>query len=150
MNVKRIVRRAEGEVLATLILGFIAVLVLGGGIGGCAVVQPMYRVYSAGKDGEAKLKEAESSRQIAVLEAKAKHEAAQQLAFAEIERAKGVAEANRIIGEGLKGNHEYLVYLWIHELANAGHVIYVPTEANLPILEAGRFKEPIKPAEGNK
>ena len=38
------------------------------------------------------------------------------LAQAEIERAKGVAEANRIIGDSLKGNESYLRYLWISGL----------------------------------
>lgn len=102
---------------------------------------PQYNVWQQGLAGQAKLREAESSRQIAILEARARMEAAKLLAEAEVERAKGVAEANKIIGDGLKGNHDYLVYLWIHELANSNHVIYVPTEANLPILEAGRFQD---------
>ncbi len=107
---------------------------------------PQYHVWQQGLAGQAKLKEAESSRQIAIQEAHAKFESAKLLAQAEVERAKGVAEANKIIGDGLKGNHDYLVYLWIHELANSGHVIYVPTEANLPILEAGRFNDIMKKA----
>ena len=100
---------------------------------------PQYTVYHQRLAGEAKLKEAESSRQIAVQEAKAKDEAATLLAEAEVKRAEGVAKANKIIGDSLKENHNYLIYLWIQELANAGHVIYVPTESNLPILEAGRL-----------
>lgn len=100
---------------------------------------PQYLVYEQRLSGVAKLAEADSSRQIAIAEAKAKLESAKMLAEAEIERAKGVAEANKIIGESLQGNESYLHYLWIQELAAAGHVIYVPTEANLPILEASRF-----------
>jgi hypothetical protein len=39
----------------------------------------------------------------------------------------------------------YLHYLWIHNLAETrNEVIYIPTEANLPILEAGR-RNSIKP-----
>ena len=103
---------------------------------------PQYEVYRQGMHGEAKLKEAESSRQIITTEAHAKYEAAKELAKAEVERAKGVAESNKIIGEGLKNNHEYLMYLWIHGMADQNHqVIYVPTEGGLPILEAGRFKK---------
>lgn len=61
------------------------------------------------------------------------------LAAAEVERAKGVAEANRIIGESLKNNEGYLRYLWIQGLQDgSSEVIYVPTEASLPILEATR------------
>lgn len=102
---------------------------------------PQYHVYHQGMLGQAKLKEAESSRQIIIQEAHAKMEASRDLAKAEIERAKGVAEANRIIGEGLKGNSEYLTYLWIHSLAERDNatIIYVPTENGLPVLEAGRL-----------
>jgi len=67
-------------------------------------------------------------------------ESAKSLAQAEVERAKGVAEANEIIGESLKGNESYLHYLWIMGLQDgSSEVIYIPTEANMPILEAGRF-----------
>ena len=105
---------------------------------------PQYYVYYQGLAGEARLREAESSRQIVIQEAHAKHEASKDLAKAEIERAKGVAEANKIIGQGLKDNHEYLLYLWIHGVADhPNQIIYIPTESGLPILEAGRFKNPV-------
>jgi regulator of protease activity HflC (stomatin/prohibitin superfamily) len=77
-----------------------------------------------------------------VQEAKAKMDSAKLLAGAEVERAKGVAEANKIVAESLKDHDEYLRYLWITEVAGKGEgktVVYVPTEANLPILEASRF-----------
>lgn len=107
---------------------------------------PQYWVYSETLAGKGRLAEAESSRQIATLEAKAKLESAKMLADAEIERAKGVAEANKIIGEGLKGHEEYLMYLWVQSLTDKdNHVIYIPTEANIPILEAGRFSRPATP-----
>lgn len=110
------------------------------GLWGC----PTYRVWQQTKEGEASLRRAEQDRQIAVEEAKAKVESAKLLASAEVERARGVAEANTIIGEGLKGNEEYLRYLWIHALettaADGDKVIYVPTEAGLPILEANRLR----------
>lgn len=99
---------------------------------------PLMKPWWASQTGKAELAQAEQNRQIAVLEATAKKESATQLAQAEIERAKGVAEANRIIGESLKGNDDYLRYLWITEVAhNEGKTtVYIPTEANLPILEA--------------
>src|SRR5579871_3108585 len=106
------------------------------GMWGC----PTYNVYSARMAGEAELQQAQQNRMIAVQEAQAKMEAAKLLAQAEVERAKGVAQANDIIANGLKGNEDYLRYLWITDVAgnNKGAtVIYVPTEANLPILEAG-------------
>lgn len=122
--------------IAGISLGTLLVLVLvGSGLYGC----PQYNVYSQEMDGKAELAKAESNRQIAVREAQAKKDAASLLAEAEIERAKGVAEANKIIGNSLKGNEDYLRYLWIDGLQNKGNeVIYIPTEAGLPILEAGR------------
>lgn len=74
---------------------------------------PKYRVWQQGMEGQAELKRAEQAKQIAIEEAKAKRESAVELAKAEIERAKGVAEANKIIGDSLRGNEDYLHYLWI-------------------------------------
>ena len=112
------------------ILAFVALLMF---------VMPQYLVWQRELSGKAQLKEADWNRQIAVREAEAKLESASKLALAEIERAKGVAEANRIIGESLKDNESYLRYLWIQGLQDgSSEVIYIPTEANLPILEATR------------
>lgn len=104
--------------------------------GACATI-PQYKVWSRELSGKAQLREAEWSRKIAIQEAQAKLESAQHLADAEIERARGVAEANAIIGESLKGNEAYLRYLWISGLQDgSSEVIYIPTEANMPLLEA--------------
>jgi regulator of protease activity HflC (stomatin/prohibitin superfamily) len=112
-----------------------------------------FKVWSAKLDGEAKFAEAEYSRRVAVLEAQAKLDSASRLADAEVARAKGVAQANKIIGDSLHGNEDYLKYLWINQLENnKNSVIYVPTETNLPILEAQRLSHlpgepPVKPEE---
>lgn len=95
------------------------------------------------KQGEAALLEAESSKKIAIESAKATLESAKMLADAEVARARGVAEANQIIGDSLKGNEAYLRYLYISNLEKAEsngsvNTIYIPTEAGLPILEAGK------------
>lgn len=111
-------------------------------VGSCAVVKPRYNVWAAEMEGAAELAQAEQNRKITVLEAEAKLESAKALSAAEIERAKGVAEANRIIGESLKDNESYLRYLWIQNLESGSNsVVYVPTEAGLPILEAGKRKD---------
>lgn len=100
---------------------------------------PKYNVYAQRLQGEALLAHAQAAKEVAVAEAKAKMEAADMLSQAEIKRAEGVAKANQIIGESLKNNEGYLRYLWINNLeANNPTVIYVPTEAGLPIMEAGR------------
>jgi hypothetical protein len=102
-----------------------------------------YALWSAEITGRQELALATGNRQIVIQEAIAKKEAAKELADAEIIRAKGVAEANQIIGDSLKGNDSYLRYLWITQLdhASSNQVIYIPTEANIPIMEAGRFKQ---------
>ena len=102
---------------------------------------PLYNVYSKRLEGEASLQQAQYERQIAVAEAHAKMESAKLLAQAEVERAKGVAQANKIIGDSLKGNEVYLKYLWVNGLENTrNQIVYIPTEANLPLLEAGKRK----------
>ena len=105
------------------------------GMWGC----PKYKVYSSTMTGKAELAQAEQNRQIEVHKAKAAVDAAVHYADAEVARAHGVAKANKVIGESLKDNESYLRYLWIQGLQDgSSEVIYIPTEANLPILEAAR------------
>lgn len=130
-------------VVATIVVAFLWALIWGW--------QHM-RVFVAEYSGRAEYVRAEQNRQIAVLEAQAQNEAATSQAQAkvkiaeaesdaEIARARGVAEANKIIGDSLKGNEDYLRYLYITGLSGRdGQIIYVPTEAGLPILEANRIK----------
>jgi regulator of protease activity HflC (stomatin/prohibitin superfamily) len=100
---------------------------------------PKYNVYSQQMQGQAILAHAQSSREVAVAEAKAKMESASLLAQADTMRAHGVARSNEIIGRSLKENEAYLKWLWISEMKETqNQIIYVPTETNLPILEAGR------------
>ena len=98
---------------------------------------PLYNVWSQSLAGKAELQKAEYTRQVAVLEAQAKKDSAQQLADAEIIRATGVAKANQIIGDSLKDNREYLQYLYITGLEdgskNGNVTIYVPTEGGMPV-----------------
>lgn len=119
----------------------IGIFILIAAIWGLCALNKIYEVWAQGKAGEAELAHAESNRRIKTLEARATEESAKYLANAEIIRAQGVAQANQIIGESLKGNEGYLRYLWIQSLEHGNNtVVYVPTEANLPILEAGRLK----------
>lgn len=116
---------------------FFVCMLIAVGLVGC----PQYAVYEQRLTGEAELARAQQNRQIAVNEAQAKLDAAKLLAQAEVERAKGVASANQVISGSLKGNDEYLRYLWITEVAGRGvskEIVYIPTEANIPLLEAGK------------
>ena len=103
-------------------------------------VYPPYYAWQQEWEGKAELAKADYSKQVTVQEAKAKEDAAVHLANAEIARAKGVAQANEIIGNSLKDNEAYLRWLYIEGMKEktGQEVIYVPTEAGLPILEAGR------------
>ena len=102
-------------------------------------VLPQYRVWQQAKEGEAQLAKAEQNRQIAILEAQAKKESAASLAEAEIIRAEGIAKANEIIGGSLNNNEAYLRWLWIDSLKEIqGQIVYIPTEAGIPITESGR------------
>jgi regulator of protease activity HflC (stomatin/prohibitin superfamily) len=100
-------------------------------------VGPVYNVWSQGMNGKAELHKAEYTRQVAVLEAQAKMDSASKLADAEVERAKGVAKANSIIGDSLKDNPRYLQYLYITGLQEGSEkgnrTIYVPTEGGMPV-----------------
>jgi predicted Holliday junction resolvase-like endonuclease len=96
---------------------------------------PNYKVYSRELNGKAQLKEAEWNRQIAVQEAQALKESAKLKAEAEVIRAQGIADANKIIAGSI--TEEYIRYKFVEGLNDGNtEVIYVPTEANLPILEA--------------
>lgn len=99
----------------------------------------VYKVWGAGQDGKAELAQAEYNRRIAVEEAQANLEAEVLNAKAEVERAKGAAEAIRIEGGSL--TERYIQYLWVRSNNfNQATTIYVPTETNLPILEANRLR----------
>ncbi len=105
-------------------------------------ISPNIYIWQQSMAGQAELAHAEYSRQIATCEAMAKKESAKALADAEVIRAEGVAKANKIIGDSLEGNEGYLRYLWIQGLqTNQMQVVYVPTEANLPILETNRLHQ---------
>lgn len=109
-------------------------LILGGVIG-C----PYYNVWQQEMSGKAEYAKAEQNRKIKIEEAKANLEAEKLNAQAEIERAKGAAEAIKI--ENGFVTPTYIQYLWVRQQNLSGEntkIIYIPTEAGLPLLEAGR------------
>ena len=106
-------------------------------IGSVMWIIPQYRVWQKELSGKAQLKEAEWNRQIKIKEAQAKLEAEKLNKQSEIIRAEGAAEAQRIIAQTITA--EYIQWLWVQGLHDGNsEVIYVPTESNLPILEAMR------------
>ncbi|KKC27321.1 hypothetical protein [Sphingomonas sp. SRS2] len=123
----------------SLAVGVLITVVVGGGIGGCSAYNSV-RVWNADTAGRAQLAEAQSNRQIKTLEAKAAKESAQYLADADITRATGQARANKILQNSLGGPEGYLQFLKIEAMKETkANMIYVPTEAQLPVTEASRF-----------
>ena len=117
------------------IIWIIAFALIVGGILSSFIIYPIYNVWSSEMSGKAQLRESEWNKQIAIEEARAEKESAKLKSEAEIIRAGGIAEANRIIAGSI--TTEYIKYKFIEGLNDGNtEVIYVPTESNLPILEA--------------
>lgn len=126
-------RNGQADVAAILLTAIIVILLV---IGGCWGI-PKWNVYESRLKGEAEYARAEQNRRIKIEEAKANLEAERMNAEAEVERAKGAAKAIEI--ENGKLTPTYIQYLWVRQQALANNkIIYIPTEACLPILEAGR------------
>ena len=109
----------------------LAVLVVVAGMAGC----PQYDVYQQRLAGEATLARAHAARQVLV-----------QQAQAERDSAALRAEAIAVVGKAAKEYPEYRQQEFIGAFAEAMHngrihqIIYVPTEGNIPILEAQRLR----------
>ena len=128
-----------------IILSIIAVIAVGAAIVGCMVGIPKYNVWKQEMVGKAEFAQAEQNRRIKIEEAKANLEAEKLNAQAEIERAKGAAEAIKI--ENGQLTTTYIQYLWVRQQTgnNIQKIIYIPTEASMPILEA---KADMMPSKG--
>lgn len=122
-------RRITILVIAATILTIVLITIL-------MVIIPTYRVWSQEMKGKAEFAQAEQNRRIKVEEAKANLEAEKLNAQAEIERAKGAAEAIKI--ENGQLTTTYIQYLWVRQQSNnqIQKIVYIPTEASMPILEA--------------
>lgn len=109
----------------TLTVGFILSLMFG---------LPVYGVWQQGLSGKANLAKAVEVRKIMIEQAKAEKEAASIR-----------ADAIQIIGQAAKDFPEYRLQEFMGAFAEAlnsdkiEQIIYVPTEANIPIMEAGRI-----------
>ena len=92
-----------------------------------------YSVWSMEMQGKANLAKATQDRQIQVEQAKSEKEA-----------AKHIAEAIKTVGAAAQKYPEYRNQVYIQAFSEAltsgkiDQIIYVPTEAGIPILEASR------------
>lgn len=105
---------------------------------------PKWRVWAAHQAGLADLQRAKNEQQIQVSVAQGRLDAAELNKQAAVIEAQAVALQIKEIGEQLTKHDLYLRWQWIkmmEEIETDSSVIYVPTEANLPILEAGRFSK---------
>lgn len=95
---------------------------------------PQYKVWEQSKAGEAALAKATQDRQIKVQEAEAEQEAASKQ-----------AEANRILGESIRQYPEAMEQKWVEAIEKTSNqVIYLPTEASVPITESARMAQKAK------
>ena len=124
------------KITVSIITGVILlVLSLMLGIPKYNVWQSKIAIETAQNNGKAQMAQAEENRKIAVLEAQANLEVETLNGKAEVERATYMAQAIEI--ENGKLTTKYIQYLWVRNIDKMdGDVIYIPTEANLPILEA--------------
>ena len=125
--------KSIGSVIVTAVVGFVIVAAL---IGGLMWAIPTYRVWSMEMSGRAQLAEAEFNQQVITVEARARLQAEIYNAQAEVERARGAAQAMYEVQDAL--SEEYILYLWVRLMAGNPNVIYIPTEGSLPILEVNR------------
>lgn len=94
---------------------------------------PKYTVYKSRLSGEAALSYSTAQRQVLVQQAQAEKDSAQLR-----------ADAIKIVGQAAKDFPEYRYQEFLGSFAEAlkegkiNQIIYVPTEANVPLMEAGK------------
>lgn len=130
MREERKLKRQTAFIVFGEIFLFLAVIV------SMFVFLPKYNVWRSELKGKAEFVRAEQNRQIKIEEAKANLESEKLNAKAEVERAKGAAEAIKI--ENGQLTTTYIQYLWVRQQSNnqIQKIVYIPTEASMPILEA--------------
>ncbi|MFC4738684.1 hypothetical protein ACFO3U_01620 [Flavobacterium ponti] len=108
---------------------------------------PRYNVWQQEMAGKAEMAKAEQNRRILVEEAKAKLEAEKLNAQAEIERAKGMAEAMKVENGTLSETYnQYLFIRTLEKIADKGdlpQIIYVPSNGLLPVMDINKGVKPV-------
>ena len=105
---------------------------------------PYYTLWSTEMAGKARTVQAEHEGAARLAQAESEKKIQIEAAKAEVESAKLRAEAINIVGKASKEFPEYRHQEFIGAFAealkegNIKQIIYVPTEANIPIIEASR------------
>ena len=105
---------------------------------------PIWRVWASHRSGLADLQQAKNEQQIQIAEAQSRLDAAGLNKKAAVIEAEAVALQIKAIGEQLTQHDLYLRWQWIKMMEDRhdkSSTIYVPTEANIPILEASRLRK---------
>ena len=127
--------KSQKSILGIFILIIIAIVVMMFGL-------PTYNVWQQEMAGKAEMAKAEQNRRILVEEAKARLEAEKLNAQAEIERAKGMAEAMSIENGTLNTVYnQYLFIRTLEKLADKGNlpqIIYMPSEGLVPVMDVSQ------------
>ena len=112
---------------------------------------PLYNVWQQEMAGKAEMAKAEQNRKILIEEARARLEAEKLNAQAEIERAKGMAEAMKLENGTLNSTYnQYLFIRTLEKLADKGdlpQIIYMPSEGLVPVLDVNHTKKNVTPTE---
>ena len=126
-----------------MVFAFIAILVVVLMVG-----LPVYNVWQQEMAGKAEMAKAEQNRKILIEEAKARLEAEKLNAQAEVERARGMAEAMKLENGTLNTTYnQYLFIRTLEKLADKGdlpQIIYMPSEGLVPVMDVST-KAPAKP-----
>lgn len=102
---------------------------------------PKWNVWASHQKGLADLQQAKNEQQIQIAQAQSRLDAAQLNKQAAIIEASAVAAQIKEIGTELNEHDLFLRWQWIKMMEDQDSdtkTIYIPTEANLPILEARR------------
>ncbi len=128
------------NVTKIIVPGFIVLLIV---IFAMMYGLPVYNVWQQEMVGKAEMAKAYQNRRILVEEAKAKLEAEKLNAAAEIERAKGMAEAMRVENGTLSTVYnQYLFIRTLEKMADKGslpQIIYVPSQGLTPVMDLNKM-----------
>lgn len=128
-----------GTLVALVILALVVVIVI------LMFGIPRYKVWQQEMAGKAEMAKAEQNRRILVEEAKARLEAEKLNAQAEIERARGMAEAMKVENGTLNETYnQYLFIRTLEKIADKGslpQIIYLPSNGLVPVMD---LKQPGK------
>lgn len=126
-----------------IFLGIVGMIAI---ISGLMFGLPIYNVWQQEMAGKAEMAKAEQNRKILIEEAKARLEAEKLNAQAEIERARGMAEAMRIENGTLNSVYnQYLFIRTLEKLADKGNlpqIIYMPSNGLVPVMDLTKKEKP--------